>query len=86
MHGSGLHWKYIGDDGWKVTSTHVDDGLGQHASSGSSSRAAGIQVCGVFDGSGTISGSGTYTLNGHKHSWPGHTTRPALLGSGLGRL
>ena len=38
-------------------------------------QGRGIKVCGVVDGSGTISGSGTYTLNGHKHSWPGQTTR-----------
>jgi hypothetical protein len=74
VHGSSLHWKYLGDDGWKVTSSRAMT-LGASTKFWIKLQGRGIKVCGVFDGSGTISGSGTYTVNGHKHSWPGHTTR-----------
>jgi hypothetical protein len=74
VHGKGLHWKYLGRDGWKVRSSY------QMTISASTKfwiklQGRGIQVCGVFDGSGTIWGSGTYTINGHKHSWPGSNTQ-----------
>jgi hypothetical protein len=74
VHGKGLHWNYLGRDGWKVSSSN------QMTLSASTKfwiklQGRGIKVCGVFDGSGTISGSGTYTVNGHKHSWPGRTTQ-----------
>jgi hypothetical protein len=74
VHGSGLHWKYLGGDGWKVTSSHSIT-LSASTKFWIKLQGRGIKVCGVFDGSGTISGSGTYTLNGHRHSWPGRTTR-----------
>ena len=74
VHGSGLHWKYLGRDGWKVTSTKTMT-ISASTKYWIKLQGRGIKVCGVVDGSGTISGSGTYTLNGHKHSWPGQTTR-----------
>jgi hypothetical protein len=74
VHGTGLHWMYLGRDGWKVTSTNP---MTISASTKFWIKLQGrrIKICGVFDGSGTISGSGTYTVNGHKHNWPGATTR-----------
>jgi hypothetical protein len=74
VHGSGLHWKYLGRDGWKVSSTKTMT-LSASTKFWIKLQGSGIHVCGVFDGSGTIGGSGTYTLNGHKHSWPGRNTR-----------
>jgi len=74
VHGKSLHWKYLGRDGWKVTSTKSMT-ISASTKFWIKLQGPGIHVCGVFDGSGTISGSGTYTVNGHKHSWPGHTTR-----------
>jgi hypothetical protein len=74
VHGKGLHWTYLGRDGWKVSSSY------QMTISASTKfwiklQGRGIQICGVFDGSGTIWGTGTYTINGHKHSWPGSNTQ-----------
>ncbi len=74
VHGSGLHWKYIGRDGWKVTSSRKMT-ISASTRYWIKLQGRGIKVSGVFDGSGTISGSGTYTVNGHRHDWPGHTTR-----------
>jgi hypothetical protein len=74
VHGSGLHWKYLGRDGWKVTSTKPMT-ISASTKFWIKLQGRAIKVCGVFDGSGTISGSGTYTVNGHKHGWPDRTTR-----------
>jgi hypothetical protein len=73
VHGKGLHWTYLGRDGWKVTSSNTMT-LSASTKFWIKLQGRGIKVCGVFDGSGTIAGSGTYTLNGHKHRWPGSTT------------
>jgi len=74
VHGSGLHWKYLGRDGWKVWSTKTMT-VSASTKFWIKLQGSGICVSGVFDGSGTIGGSGTYTINGHKHSWPGINTR-----------
>jgi hypothetical protein len=74
VHGSGLTWKWIGDDGWKVTSKHpmTVNGTGKFWVK---LQGPGIQVCGVFDGSGAIQGDGSYAFNGGKsHSWPDRAT------------
>jgi len=74
VHGSGLHWKYLGRDGWKVWSTKKMT-ISASTDYWIKLQGRGVNVCGVFDGSGTIAGSGTYTINGHKHSWPGVNTQ-----------
>ncbi len=74
VHGKGLHWKYLGRDGWKVWSSYPMT-ISASTKFWIKLQGRGITICGVFDGSGTISGSGTYTLNGHKHRWPAATTR-----------
>ena len=73
VNGRGLHWKYLGRDGWRVSSSSQ---MTLSASTKFWIKLQGrqIRVCGVFDGSGTISGSGTYFVNGHKHRWPAATT------------
>jgi len=71
--GSGIHWKYLGHDGWKGTSSHTI----KLCASGKfwvKLRGPGIAVSAVVDGGGSISGSGTYHLKGHGHSWPHSTT------------
>jgi hypothetical protein len=74
VHGSGLTWKSIGDDGYRGTSKHS-----MRLRSGGQKfwiklQGPGIQVSGVFDGSGRVAGSGSYTVNTHTHSWPKHAT------------
>jgi hypothetical protein len=73
VHGSGLHWTSLGDDGWKAkTSKSVI-----FSASGKfwvKLAGPGIQISGVFDGTGNIQGTGTYNLNGHKHNWPTFAT------------
>ncbi len=71
--GKGLHWRYIGRDGWRVRSSNQMTLLAS-TKFWIKLQGRGIKVCGVFDGSGTISGSGTYSVNGHTHRWPGATT------------
>jgi hypothetical protein len=73
VHGKGLHWKYIGRDGWRVSSSYLMT-VSASTKFWIKLQGRGIKVCGVFDGSGTIAGSGTYSVNGHKHRWPGATT------------
>jgi hypothetical protein len=73
VHGKSLHWRYLGRDGWKVTSSSLMT-LSASTKYWIKLQGRGIKICGVFDGSGTIAGSGTYTVNGRKHRWPGHTT------------
>ena len=75
VHGSGIHWKSLGDDGWKGTSKN------SMTFSTSSKfwvrlQGPGIKASGVCDGTGNIQGTGKYTLNGHNRSWP--TTSQAL--------
>ena len=69
VHGSGLHWKSIGDDGWKATTTKSLN----FSASGKfwvKLQGSGVQMSGVLSGTGNIKGSGKYSLNGHKRSWP----------------
>jgi hypothetical protein len=73
VHGRGLHWKYLGRDGWKVSSSNLMT-VSASTKFWIKLQGRGIKICGVFDGSGTIAGSGTYTVNRHKHRWPGATT------------
>jgi hypothetical protein len=74
VHGSGLTWKSIGDDGWKVTSRHAMT-VNATGKFWVKLQGSGIQVCGVFDGSGAIQGDGSYALNGGKsHGWPDRAT------------
>jgi hypothetical protein len=73
VHGKGLHWTYLGRDGWKVSSSRTMT-ISASTKFWIKLQGRGITVCGVFDGSGTISGSGTYTVNGHRHRWPGRNT------------
>ena len=70
VHGSGLTWKNIGDDGWRVSSTHSMT-ISASTKFWIKLQGPGIQICGVFDGSGMIAGTGTYSLNNHSHAWPG---------------
>ena len=73
VHGTDLQWKTIGEDGWKATTS-------KSVTFGASGKfwiklvATKIQMSGVFDGAGSINGTGTYNLNGHKRSWPNATT------------
>jgi hypothetical protein len=72
--GSGIHWKYLGDDGWKATSSHAM----KICASGKfwvKLRGPGIGISAVVDGSGSIGGSGRYTLAGHTHEWPHSESR-----------
>jgi len=73
VHGSSLHWKFIGDDGYRVTSTHPMT-VCASTKFWIKLQGPGIQVSGVFDGSGAISGTGKYAINGHSHSWPAYAT------------
>ncbi len=66
-------WKYLGDDGWKVTSTQSMTVYGDRQVLGQAA-GPGVSVCGVVDGSGKIAGSGKYSLNGRSHSWPKSAT------------
>src|SRR5690242_11281994 len=54
--GKGLHWRYIGRDGWRVRSSNQMTLLAS-TKFWIKLQGRGIKVCGVFDGSGTISGS-----------------------------
>ena len=74
VQGSGLHWKYLGRNGWKVTSTRTMR-LSASSKFWIKLQGRGIMVGGVFTGSGTIAGSGTYWINYHKHAWPRYTTK-----------
>jgi hypothetical protein len=74
VHGSGITWKNLGRDGWKATSKHPMT-ISASTKFWIKLQGPGIQVCGVFDGSGAIAGSGKYVLNNKTHSWPGHSTR-----------
>jgi hypothetical protein len=69
VHGSGIHWKSLGDDGWRATSSKS---MTFSANSKFWVKLQGpkISMSGVFDGTGNIKGNGKYTLNGHKRSWP----------------
>jgi hypothetical protein len=73
VHGKGLHWRYIGRDGWRVSSSNLMT-VSASTKFWIKLQGRGIKVCGVFDGSGTIAGSGRYSVNGHRHRWPGATT------------
>jgi hypothetical protein len=69
VHGSGLHWKSIGDDGWKATTTKSLT----FSTSGKfwvKLQGSGIHMSSVLAGTGNIKGSGKYSLNGHNRSWP----------------
>jgi hypothetical protein len=73
VHGTGLKWTSIGDDGYRVTSSHSMT-VSASTKFWIKLQGPGINVCGVFDGSGAISGSGKYALNGRSHSWPDSPT------------
>ena len=70
VHGTNIHWTSVGDDGFKGTSTHS---MTVSATGKFWVKLSGpsIDISSVVDGTGAISGSGTYNLNGHKHAWPG---------------
>jgi hypothetical protein len=72
--GRGLTWKSIGDHGWKVTSRYPMSFSASTKSFWVKLQGPGIQACGVFDGSGQIAGTGTYSVKGHKHTWPTQAT------------
>jgi hypothetical protein len=72
--GTGLTWKSIGDHGWKVTSSHPMTFSASTTRFWVKLQGPGIQACGVFDGSGQIAGTGTYSVKGHKHSWSQYAT------------
>jgi hypothetical protein len=63
----------IGDDGWKFTSKHAMR-FCAYSKFWVKLQGPGVVVSGVFEGSGSIGGSGKYTLNGHTHSWPAYAT------------
>src|SRR6266536_882553 len=69
VHGTALNWSWIGDGGWKVTSKKAMT-FSATTKFWLKLKGPGIYVSGVHDGSGTIAGTGKYTLNGHAHSWP----------------
>jgi hypothetical protein len=74
VHGNGLEWKYIGDDGWKVTSKHSMT-ISASTKFWIKLQGPGIQVCGVFDGSGEVAGSGKYQIGSKSwQSWSAHAT------------
>jgi hypothetical protein len=70
VHGSGITWKYLGDDGWKASSTHTMTVNATGSSFWVKVQGTGVQMCSVVDGSGSIGGKGKYALNGRSHSWP----------------
>ena len=72
VHGSGIHWTSLGDDGWKARSSN------KMTFSATNKfwvklQGPGVQMSGVFNGTGNIGGTGKYTLNDHKKSWPSST-------------
>jgi hypothetical protein len=69
VQGSGLHWKWLGRDGWKVTSKHKMT-VNANGKFWVKFQGPDIAASAVVDGSGKIGGTGHYTLNGHRHSWP----------------
>jgi hypothetical protein len=69
VHGSGLKWTSIGDDGFRVTSTHSMT-VSASTKFWIKLQGPGINVCGVFDGSGAVAGSGKYQIgSGAWHAW-----------------
>jgi hypothetical protein len=72
--GSGIHWKYLGHDGWKGTFSHTIK-LNAWGKFWVKLRSPGIAVSAVVDGSGSIAGNGTYHLKGHGYRWPYSTTQ-----------
>jgi hypothetical protein len=69
VHGSGIHWKSLGSDGWKAMSSNKMT-FSANNKFWVKLQGPGVQMSGVFDGTGSIQGDGHYTLNGHKKSWP----------------
>jgi hypothetical protein len=69
VHGVALHWKSLGSDGWKATSSKKMT-FSANNKFWVKLEGPGISMSGVFDGTGNIKGSGKYTLNGNKRSWP----------------
>jgi hypothetical protein len=74
VHGSGMTWKYLGNDGWKVSSKHSMR-ICASTKFWIKLQGSGVNVSAVVDGSGKIAGTGKYSLNGRSHSWPKHATR-----------
>jgi hypothetical protein len=74
VRGTGLVWKYIGDDGWKVTSKHPMT-VSASTKFWIKLQGPGIQVCGVFDGSGEVAGTGKYQIGSKSWQvWSGRAT------------
>jgi hypothetical protein len=73
VHGSGIHWKSLGRDGWKATSSKKMT-FSANSKFWVKLHGPGIWMSGVFSGTGNIQGAGNYKLNGHKRSWP-HTSQ-----------
>lgn len=70
VHGSGITWKNIGDDGWRATSKHAMTVNATGTSFWVKLQGSGVQMCSVVDGSGKIAGKGKYSLDGRSHAWP----------------
>ena len=73
VHGSGISWKYLGDNGWRATSKHAMT-VNATGNFWVKLQGSGVQMCSVVDGSGKLAGLGTYSLNGKSHSWTTYTT------------
>jgi hypothetical protein len=73
VHGSGLTWKSLGSNGWRVTSKHSMT-VNATDKFWVKLQGPGVQICSVVDGSGELAGSGTYSVNGKSHGWPRSAT------------
>ena len=66
QHTGTLHWTNIGDDGWKVTSKKSMT-ISASTKFWIKLQGPGIHVCGEFDGSGEVAGTGKYQIG--SKSW-----------------
>jgi hypothetical protein len=74
QHAGELHWTYLGDDGFKVTSTKSMR-FSASAKFWIKLEGPGITVSGVFDGTGRVAGSGKYQIGSKSwHAWSQNAT------------
>jgi hypothetical protein len=75
QHTGQVQWTYLGDDGWKVTSTKSMTISVSTKSFWVKLQGSGIHVCGEFDGSGELAGTGNYQIGSKSwQTWSQHGT------------
>jgi hypothetical protein len=76
QHTGQVHWTYLGDDGWKGTSTKSMTISVCAKSFWVKVQGQGIHVGGMFDGSGELAGTGNYQigLTSPWRDWRSHAT------------